>query len=98
MGGTTVLIDYFASDCPGRATAAPIPAEEVKGIDGFAGTHDPLDHIDHGAWRIWASSCPDAKFVFPSIHRLSILEDRIPRERQLPMDAGQCVQIGEMAL
>lgn len=98
MGETTILVDYFASDCAGRRTVAPIPAGEVKGVDGFVGTHDHLDHIDHGAWRIWASSCPDAKFVFPSVHQRSILEDGIPEERQLPMDAGQCVQIGGVTI
>ena len=98
MGGTTILVDYFASDFPGRRTNAPISAGEVKGIDGFVGTHDHLDHIDRGAWRIWASSCPNARFVFPSIHRQSILGDGIPEERLLPVDAGQCVQIGDITI
>lgn len=98
IGGTTLLVDYFASDCPERTTAAPIPAGEVKGIDAFVGTHDHLDHIDHGAWRIWAESCPDAKFVFPSVHRQSILADGITEARQLPIDAGRCVRIGEITI
>ena len=98
MGGTTILVDYFASDSPGRRVPAPIPVGEVKGVDGFAGTHDHLDHIDHGAWRIWSSRCPDAKFVFPSLHRQSVLEDGVPEERLLPIDAGQRVQIGDIAI
>ena len=98
MGRTTILVDYFASNCPGRAAAAPISAGEVKDIDGFVGTHDHLDHIDHEAWRLWASSCPDAKFIFPSVHRQAILEDGISEKRQLPINAGQCVKIGEIAI
>lgn len=69
MGGTTILVDYFAFDLPGRRVPAPIPLAEVTGVDGFTGTHDHLDHIDHEAWRSWRSICRDAKFVFPSVHR-----------------------------
>jgi len=98
MGGMTVLIDYFASDFPGRRFPAPVPIPEVAGIDGFVGTHDHLDHIDHEAWRSWSSACPDARFVFPSIHRESILGDGIPEERQLPIDAGQSVRIGHITI
>ena len=54
IGGTTVFVDYFASDHPGRQVAPPIPAEEVAGVDAFLGTHDHLDHIDHEAWKVWA--------------------------------------------
>ena len=98
MNETTVLVDYFASSYPERRTLPPIPVEAVRGIDAFLGTHDHLDHIDHGAWRIWASTCPEARFVFPSMHRQSILNDGIPAERQLPIDAGQAVQIGDITI
>ena len=72
IGGTTVFVDYFASDHPGRQVAPPIPAEEVAGVDAFLGTHDHLDHIDHDAWRTWAKGCPEAKFVFPALHRKEV--------------------------
>ncbi len=98
MGETTILVDYFASDLPGRRVSVPVPVGEVKGIDGFVGTHNHADHIDHEAWRSWASICRDAKFVFPSIHRQSILDDGILEERQLPIDAGQSVRIGDIAI
>ena len=98
LAGTTVLIDYFASDIPGRQTAVPIPVDRVADVDCFAGTHDHLDHIDHSAWRIWGKSCPGAKFVFPSAHVMSVTEDGIPRERQLPIDAGARVSIGNVTI
>ena len=95
---TTILIDYFASSYPERQTLPPIPLDAVRGVDAFLGTHDHLDHIDHGAWRIWASTCPEARFVFPSMHRQSVLEDGIPAGRQLPIDAGQEVQVGDVTI
>ena len=98
LGGTTVLVDYFASPIPERRVPPPIAAADVTGVDGFAGTHDHLDHIDHGAWRIWGAACPEAKFVFPSVHRPTILADGIPEGRLLPIDAEQSVQIGNITI
>jgi L-ascorbate metabolism protein UlaG (beta-lactamase superfamily) len=95
---TTVLVDYFASVYPERRTAPPIPAEAVRGVDAFLGTHDHLDHIDHGAWRIWASVCPGARFVFPSMHRDAVLNDGIPADRLLPIEAGQSVRVGDVTI
>ena len=95
---TTVLVDYFASVYPERRTAPPIPVEAVRGVDAFLGTHDHLDHIDHSAWRVWATTCPNARFVFPSMHRPSILNDGIPAERHLPMDAGRNVRVGDITI
>ena len=96
--GTTVFVDYFASDVPGRAYAPPIPAGAVRDVDAFLGTHDHLDHIDHGAWRVWAARCPEARFVFPSVHRQSVADDGVPPERQLGIDAGQSVRVGGMTI
>lgn len=98
LGGTTLLIDYFASDYPGRQTPPPIPAEQVTGVDAFLGTHDHLDHIDHPAWALWAKTCPGAKFVFPAVHADAVTGDGIPPERQRPLDAGGGVQIGNVTV
>ena len=98
MDGTTILVDYFASDFQGRRVPALLPVSEMKNVDGFAGSHNHPDHIDHPAWRIWGSECPEAKFIFPSVHRQSVLDDGIPEERQLPVDAGQSVQIGGITI
>lgn len=98
VNDTTVFVDYFATDFPGRMTPVPIPAGAVKGVDAFLGTHNHLDHIDHDAWRVWASACPEARFVFPSMHRQSVLDDGIPEARQLAIDAGQSVQVGDITV
>lgn len=98
MGDTTILVDYFASDLQGRRIPAPVPVGEMKDVDGFVGTHDHVDHIDHEVWRRWGAICRDDKFVFPSIHRRSILDDGIPEKRHLPIDAGQSVRIGDITI
>ena len=94
MGQTVLCIDYFASDLPGRQVLPPVPAEEMAGVDIFLGTHNHLDHIDHPAWRTWASVCPNAKFVFPGLHQAEILADGIAADRCVGMNDGGCVRIG----
>ena len=98
VGQTTVFVDYFASDTEERRVPAPIPAGEVKGASAFLGTHDHIDHIDHDAWRVWARTCPGAKFVFPSTHRRSVLDDGVAEEQLLPIDAGESVRVGEVTI
>ena len=83
LGGTTVLVDYFASPIPERRVPPPIAAADVTGVDGFAGTHDHLDHIDGDAWRAIAAASPKARFVLPAglkdevSARLGIPEERL---------------------
>ena len=98
LGGTALLIDYYASDSPKRQTPAPIPVDEVSGVEAILGTHNHLDHIDHAAWRLWAKRCPEARFIFPSVHAESVTEDGVPPARQLPIDAGQCVTVGDVTI
>jgi len=97
-GETAVMIDYYASEAPDRLIAPPIPAGEVKHVQGFLGTHDHLDHMDHEAWKIWAGPCPEAKFVFPEMHREAVLADGIGADRQLGLNAGGEVRVGEITV
>ena len=98
VNDTTVVVDYFASDYPGRRVSPPLAAEDLGDVDAFAGTHDHLDHIDHAAWRIWAQACPGARFVFPAMHGRAVEADGIPAERRLGIDAGQSVQVGDITI
>ncbi len=54
--------------CMIESIRLPTPARELKDVDVFLGTHDHLDHIDHEAWKIWAKTNPNAKFIFPAAH------------------------------
>ena len=94
MGGKVLCVDYYASASPKRLFPPPVPPEEMAGVDVFLGTHDHSDHIDHGAWRVWAKTCPGAVFVFPAAHRQSVLNDGIPAERCLGLNDGESCQIG----
>ena len=98
IGKTTLSVDYFASEWPGRRVAPPIPAGELTGIDAFLGSHDHGDHIDHDSWKIWAKSCPDAKFIFPSVHLKSVLDDGVKIGNALGTDAWDSLTIGDVKI
>ena len=98
MGEVVLCVDYFASGMPERQVPPPIPMEEMEGVDLFLGTHNHLDHIDHPAWRTWASRCPGAKFVFPGLHQMEILADGIAVDRCIGMNDGESVRIGEVTI
>ena len=98
MGDSLLCIDYYASEAPRRQAAPPVPAAELQKITAFLGTHDHLDHIDHASWQTFKTVCPDALFVFPAMHRKSILEDGIPAERCLELNDGESCRIGEITI
>ncbi len=94
MGDTVLSVDYFASDRDDRRFPPPVPAERVRGVTAFLGTHDHLDHIDHEAWKTWARACQDARFVFPEAHRQALLADGLPAERLTGLNAGGYCRVG----
>ena len=98
MGSTVLCIDYYASEDPGRLVPPPVPIPEMAGIDAFLGTHNHIDHIDHGAWRVWKDCCPDAVFVFPSLHQAELLADGIPAERCRGLDEGKSCRVGDVTV
>ena len=95
---TRVCIDYFASPDELRRTPAPIPADELKNVDVFLGTHDHLDHIDHEAWKIWAKTNPNAKFVFPAVHKESIINDGVAKDNAIGLNDGETARIGDVTV
>lgn len=97
-GETLLCIDYFASPRADRLVPPPIPADQLKGVKVFLGTHDHLDHIDHEAWKIWARNCPDALFVFPEAHREAVLADGIEPHRARGLNDGEELQIGDVRI
>ena len=98
LAGTKILIDYFASDVPERQTPVPIPADQLRDVDCFAGTHDHSDHIDRLAWKLWAKTCPESRFLFPAVYADSIADDGIPANRQLPINRGESREIGNIMI
>ena len=98
MGETTLCVDYYASPGADRQVPPPIPADRVKGVQIFLGTHNHLDHMDHEAWKVWAKSCPEAVFVFPRAHRADVLADGVDAGRARGMNDGETVRIGEVTI
>ena len=97
-GNGTLCIDYFASPDTQRQTLPPIPAEELKDVDVFLGTHDHLDHIDHDSWKIWAKTNPDAKFIFPAAHRKKILQDGVKAQNAAGLNDGESLKVGDVTI
>ncbi|MCR4798435.1 MAG: MBL fold metallo-hydrolase [Lachnospiraceae bacterium] len=98
IGKTLICVDYFATPGYGRLTPPPIPAGELTGIDAFLGTHDHLDHIDHEAWKIFAKSNPQAKFIFPRAHEKGVLADGVKFENAIGLNAGESVRVGDITI
>ena len=98
MGQTVICIDYFASRTPDRQVPPPIPMEEMAGIDAFLGTHDHLDHMDHGAWKTWARCCPESAFVFPRIHLPAVLADGAAEKNCRGLNDGESCVIGDVTI
>lgn len=71
---------------------------EVLDIDIFLGTHDHLDHIDHGAWKIWANINPRAKFVFPAAHMDKIIADGVDVHNAVALNDGESVRLGNVTI
>ena len=94
-GNTTICIDYYASPADNRLSQPPISAKELNGVDAFLGTHDHLDHIDHEAWKIWAKTNPEAKFLFPRKHIEAVLADGIAEENAVGLNEGENYRIGD---
>ena len=98
LGKTVLCVDYYASDSPDRRVPPPVPVNELTGIDIFLGTHDHLDHMDHAAWQVWAKTCPDAAFVFPKAHLVSVIRDGVQEKNRFGMDDGETVKIGSVTV
>lgn len=93
-----LCIDYFASAHDLRQTPVPIPVGELRDVDVFLGTHDHSDHIDHEAWRIWAKTNPNAKFVFPAAHMEKIVADGVAVHNAVGLNDGESVKIGNLTI
>ncbi len=98
LGDTVISIDYFANERPDRRIAPPVPVLEVEGVSIFLGTHDHDDHIDHPSWQVWAKTCPEARFVFPMLHKQKVLADGISEDHAIGLNDGGCVQIGDITI
>ena len=94
MKDTVLCVDCYASDSPARQVPPAVPVEEMTGIDVFLGTHNHRDHMDLECWKVWAQTCPGARFIFPAAHRKDVLACGIPENRCFGMNEGDRIRIG----
>jgi len=94
LGDALVSVDTYASPNPDRQVPPPVPAAEVRGLSLILGTHDHIDHIDHPSWKIWAETCPEARFVFPRKCLEALRADGIPEDRLVGLNDGEAVTLG----
>ena len=93
-----IAVDYYASPSDRRQAAPPVPAEELRGISLFLGTHNHSDHMDLPCWKIWLDTCPQAKFVFPRAHTEELLREGFPAERLIGMNDGESIRVGSLTI
>lgn len=96
MGQTVVGIDLYLRHNPARLIPVEIPAEEMKGIHLFLGSHDHSDHIDRETLPAMAQASPEAKLAIPAAVAESVTE--FPANRILPVDAGDTLTIGDVTV
>ena len=88
------LSDFLAQKYKGqkfphiRMMQAPIKPEEVKDLDLVLCTHRHSDHMDPGTLPIIAANNPDCRFIIPGSQSDWAVRFGLPRERILPVNAG----------
>ncbi len=89
----TLCIDYYARDDANRQTLPPIPMDELRDVDIFLGTHDHIDHMDHVAWKVWAKTNPQAKFIFPKAHMKQVIDDDVLPDNAIGLNDGESIEV-----
>lgn len=96
---TTIYIDPFLTDLPGRLIPPLLCPEEITNADIVIGTHDHADHIDRDAWPDLAKASPQAKFLVPDVLRKGLARDlNIPAGRFVGLDDRKSVKLGDVKI
>lgn len=100
IGTRRLLIDPYLSDSLAakyhgqpfphtRMMAAPIAPHELCDLDFVLCTHRHSDHMDPGTLPLLAAANPQCRFIVPAAEIEAATRAGIPRDRQLPVNAGQ---------
>jgi L-ascorbate metabolism protein UlaG (beta-lactamase superfamily) len=86
---TTLLLDPFLSDYPGRLVSAPFKPEEATGIDLIVITHDHPDHLDRPSLPGLAAASRESVFIVPEPVAAALGEVGISTTRILQAQPGR---------
>jgi L-ascorbate metabolism protein UlaG (beta-lactamase superfamily) len=76
-----------------RLMEAPIPMQEVEGLDWVICTHQHSDHMDPDALPMLASQSPGCRFIIPKASREHLLNLGIPDRQIAAIDAGEKISL-----
>lgn len=95
--GTTIYIDPFLSEYPGRL-APPLVTPEAAAADYVLCTHEHIDHFDPQTLSGMAQAAPHARFVVPLHLVEQVTALGISAERVLGMQPGEVLHLGAITL
>jgi L-ascorbate metabolism protein UlaG (beta-lactamase superfamily) len=76
-----------------RLMEAPIPVQEVEGLDWVICTHQHSDHMDPDALPLLASQSPACRFIIPRASREHLLKLGVPDKQVAGVDAGERISL-----
>ena len=99
FGRVTVGCDLFLSPLPDRLIPPQMKWEDLAEIDFLTGSHNHADHIDLPLWAKAAEHFPHLRFVLPRAVEAPVRQEtRIPRERLIPLNDGESLELSGVTL
>jgi L-ascorbate metabolism protein UlaG (beta-lactamase superfamily) len=95
---TTILIDPFLSDYPGRQFPSPFPASKASGVDLILITHEHVDHLDRPIVPDLADASPEARFVVPRPLVEELYGLGVAPRRVVGVQPGEDVSLAEVTI
>ncbi|MEX3013987.1 MBL fold metallo-hydrolase [Gymnodinialimonas hymeniacidonis] len=90
---------YFGKKFPHiRMTPAPFVPAELTDIDWLLCTHAHTDHMDPGTIPDLVATNPDMRVLVPRATRTTALERGVPPDRLFMIDAGESMDMGDVAV
>jgi L-ascorbate metabolism protein UlaG (beta-lactamase superfamily) len=78
-----------------RMMAAPVAAGALVQLDFVFCTHSHTDHMDAGTLPDIARASPRCRFVVPAAERQKAMERGVPKDRLIPVAAGDVVTLSD---
>lgn len=96
-GDTTVLVDPFLSDYPGRLLPPAPDPSSLDRVDAVLCTHGHVDHLDVETVVAVAAASPHAVVVVPA-PLTHVVTGRVDEDRVRAAVPGQVLQLGDVSV